>query len=160
MLLQGLSRLGKEINVTIHPHPASCRLGNGGNLARPQVEGLGKRNGAREEVREDRRVDVIDFGHDQRRALDLQAVGDRNGAALGPRGRILGASIVGANAGELIHLWALAVAKKMTVGDLRGFVPPYPTLGEVSKRAATSYYTPVARNPWIRRVIAFLRRFG
>ena len=76
------------------------------------------------------------------------------------KGRILGASIVGANAGELINLWALAVAKKMKIGDVRGFVPPYPTLGEVSKRAATSYYAPVTRSPWIRRVIAFLRRFG
>ena len=76
------------------------------------------------------------------------------------KGRILGASIVGANAGELISLYALAISKNMKVSDIASFVAPYPTMTEIGKRAATSYYAPLVRKPLVRRVIAFLRRFG
>lgn len=76
------------------------------------------------------------------------------------KGRILGASIVGAGAGEMINLFALAVSKNMKVSDLASYVAPYPTMTEIGKRAATSYYAPLARKPLIRRVITFLQRFG
>ena len=76
------------------------------------------------------------------------------------KGRILGADIVGAGAGEMINIFALAVAKKMKVSDLRAFVPPYPTMTEMTKRAATSFSAPLARKPVVRRLIAFLRSFG
>ena len=76
------------------------------------------------------------------------------------RGRILGVSIAGAGAGEMINLWALAVARRMKLSDVRGFVPAYPTMGEIGKRAAVTYYAPMTRLPWVRRVITFLRRFG
>jgi pyruvate/2-oxoglutarate dehydrogenase complex dihydrolipoamide dehydrogenase (E3) component len=76
------------------------------------------------------------------------------------KGRILGTSIVGAGAGEMISIYALAISKKLKASDLASFVAPYPTMSEIGKRAATSYYAPLARKPLIRRVIAFLRRFG
>jgi pyruvate/2-oxoglutarate dehydrogenase complex dihydrolipoamide dehydrogenase (E3) component len=76
------------------------------------------------------------------------------------KGRILGVTIVGAQAGELILPWCLAVQKKMAVKDMAGLVFPYPTLSEVSKRAAVSFYAPLAAKPGIRRLIGFLRRFG
>ncbi len=76
------------------------------------------------------------------------------------RGRILGASIVGANAGDLINMWSLAISQKMKIGAMRGFISPYPTLAEISKRAATSYYADVPQKPFIRSLLSFLRRFG
>jgi pyruvate/2-oxoglutarate dehydrogenase complex dihydrolipoamide dehydrogenase (E3) component len=76
------------------------------------------------------------------------------------KGRILGASIVGAGASEMISIYALAISKKLRASDLASFVAPYPTMSEIGKRAATSYYAPLARKPLIRRVISFLRRFG
>ena len=76
------------------------------------------------------------------------------------RGRILGATIAGAHAGEMINLWGLAVSKGMTVRDIAGYVPPYPTMSEIGKRAAVSYYAASTRNPWVRRLIGFLRKFG
>jgi len=76
------------------------------------------------------------------------------------KGRILGADIVGAGAGEMINIFALAVAKNMNVSDLRAFIPPYPTMTEMAKRAATSFSVPVTRKPSVRRLIAFLRSFG
>jgi pyruvate/2-oxoglutarate dehydrogenase complex dihydrolipoamide dehydrogenase (E3) component len=76
------------------------------------------------------------------------------------RGRILGATIVGASAGELIATWALAVSKRLNVRTLAGIVIPYPTFAEVGKRAAMTYFLPGARSPMVARLIAFLRRFG
>jgi hypothetical protein len=37
---------------------------------------------------------------------------------------------------------------------------PYPTLGELSKRAAGQFYAPKLFSPWVRRLVACLRRFG
>ncbi|MEP3266388.1 MAG: FAD-dependent oxidoreductase [Hyphomicrobiales bacterium] len=76
------------------------------------------------------------------------------------KGKILGATIVGQNAGEMINIWALAVTQGMKVGAMTGYIPPYPTMTEIGKRASTEYYKPSLQNPWIRRVIGFLRIFG
>lgn len=53
-----------------------------------------------------------------------------------PNGRILGAAIVGPNAGELIHEYALAMSKKMKLKDLSGFIHIYPTLAQINRRVA------------------------
>ena len=75
-------------------------------------------------------------------------------------GEILGCTIVGAEAGELIQLWVMALAKRMRVGDLTGLVLPYPTLSELSKRVAYTFYQPSLSSRFLRAVIDFLRRFG
>ena len=76
------------------------------------------------------------------------------------KGRILGVSIAGAGAGELINTWALAVANRMKLSDVRGFLPAYPTMGEIGKRAAITYYAPMTRKPFVRKLLTLLRRFG
>jgi pyruvate/2-oxoglutarate dehydrogenase complex dihydrolipoamide dehydrogenase (E3) component len=75
-------------------------------------------------------------------------------------GRIIGASIVGANAGELIAMWALAVSQKLKASAIANLVLPYPTLGEAGKRAAITYYAGFAGKPWLRKFIGFLKNFG
>jgi pyruvate/2-oxoglutarate dehydrogenase complex dihydrolipoamide dehydrogenase (E3) component len=76
------------------------------------------------------------------------------------RGRILGCSILGAHAGELILPWVLAVSAKEKVGRMAQVIAPYPTLGEASKRAAGSYYTPGLFSERTRKIVRFLSRFG
>lgn len=78
----------------------------------------------------------------------------------GPGGKLLGADIVGAQAGEILNLLSLAISKKMAMKDLAGFIAPYPTMGELVRRAAISYYADAPKNIWVRRVIALLRKFG
>jgi pyruvate/2-oxoglutarate dehydrogenase complex dihydrolipoamide dehydrogenase (E3) component len=58
------------------------------------------------------------------------------------KGRPVGASIVGAQAGELIQTWALVIANNLKISAVAAMVAPYPTLGEINKRAAGQYYTP------------------
>jgi pyruvate/2-oxoglutarate dehydrogenase complex dihydrolipoamide dehydrogenase (E3) component len=76
------------------------------------------------------------------------------------RGKLLGATVVGGRAGELIALFTLALQKGLGVRDLAGMVFAYPTLSEAARRAAITYYTPSLSKPLVRRIIAFLRRFG
>jgi pyruvate/2-oxoglutarate dehydrogenase complex dihydrolipoamide dehydrogenase (E3) component len=80
-------------------------------------------------------------------------------AIVGKRGRILGASIVGAHAGELILPWVLAIRQRLKISALADVIVPYPTLGEVSKRAAGSYYAAKLfslRTRWLVRQLARL----
>jgi len=77
-----------------------------------------------------------------------------------PRGRILGASILGAHAAELILPWVLAIGRGMGIGALANLVVPYPTFAEVSKRAAGSYYAPTLFGERTRRIVRLLARLG
>ena len=74
--------------------------------------------------------------------------------------RILGASIVGPGAGELILPWVMAVSQGMKVSTMASVIAPYPTMSEVSKRAAGSYYTPTLFSARTRFVVRFLSMFG
>jgi pyruvate/2-oxoglutarate dehydrogenase complex dihydrolipoamide dehydrogenase (E3) component len=76
------------------------------------------------------------------------------------RGRILGAGIAGPHAGELIQPWILALQNSMKIGKIATMIVPYPTLGEVSKRAAGSYFTPRLFSDRTRKLVRFLARFG
>ena len=76
------------------------------------------------------------------------------------RGRIYGAGLVGPQAGELLLPWCLAIFKKLTLRDMAGVIAPYPTLSEVSKRAAGSFFTQTLFSPKTRRLVRFLQRFG
>ncbi|MEL6423433.1 MAG: FAD-dependent oxidoreductase, partial [Pseudomonadota bacterium] len=75
-------------------------------------------------------------------------------------GKILGASIVGAHAGDVIQMWAFAIANGQKIGAFTGYISPYPTIAEVNKRAATTHFVPKLANPLVRRVVSFLGRFG
>ena len=75
-------------------------------------------------------------------------------------GRLLGASIVGAQASETIALWALALGQRLPIGAMAGLIAPYPTYAEVGKRAAITYFMRGLTSARVRRIIGWLRRFG
>ena len=72
-----------------------------------------------------------------------------------PKGRLLGAAIVGPRAGELIAEYALALSKGMTAKDLTGVIHAYPTLAQINRRVADQRLkedlTPTAK-AWIQRL--------
>ncbi|MEE9587486.1 MAG: FAD-dependent oxidoreductase [Hyphomicrobiaceae bacterium] len=76
------------------------------------------------------------------------------------RGRILGATITGEHAGELIQMWTLAIAVGLKIKAMTSFISPYPTLSEINKRAAYTYYLPSLTNPLVRRAIKMLAKLG
>jgi hypothetical protein len=74
-------------------------------------------------------------------------------------GRPVGAGIVGPQAGELIGFWALAISARLKLSAIAGMVAPYPTLGEVSKRAASAYFSPkLFGSPAVKRIVRLVQR--
>lgn len=71
-------------------------------------------------------------------------------------GRVLGASILGAHAGELIHVWVLAIERGLKLKDIARMIAPYPTLGEIEKAAASEFYKPKLFNDWSRGLVRLL----
>jgi pyruvate/2-oxoglutarate dehydrogenase complex dihydrolipoamide dehydrogenase (E3) component len=76
------------------------------------------------------------------------------------KGVILGATIVGSGAGELITTWSLALSQGLNIRAFVGMIVPYPTLAEIGKRAAIAYFTPTLSSNWVRRFIRLLRLLG
>jgi pyruvate/2-oxoglutarate dehydrogenase complex dihydrolipoamide dehydrogenase (E3) component len=76
------------------------------------------------------------------------------------RGDILGATILGNHAGELIHVWALAMSRGLKLKAIASAIAPYPTLGEINKKAASLFYAEKLFSAWPRRVVRFLASFG
>ena len=76
------------------------------------------------------------------------------------KGQVLGASIVGPHAGELLLPWIVAVQQKQKIGTMASIIAPYPTLSEVSKRLAGSFYTEALFSDRTRRIVKFLSKFG
>ncbi|MSO84424.1 MAG: dihydrolipoamide dehydrogenase [Rhodospirillales bacterium] len=98
--------------------------------------------------------------HDNDRA---QAEGKTEGLVkiiVGPRGRILGAGIAAAHAGELIGPWTLAMAEGLGLAAMASVVAPYPTLGEAGKRAAGSFFAPTLFSERTRTIVRLLARLG
>lgn len=99
-----------------------------------------------------------EFSHNDRALAEAKGKGLIK--VLVVKGRPVGASIVGPQAGELIALWALAISARLKMSAIAAMVAPYPTLGEVSKRAAGAYFSPkLFENPALKRLVRFVQRW-
>ncbi len=76
------------------------------------------------------------------------------------KGNILGASIVGEHAGELIQMWSLAMSAKLKIKHMTGFISPYPTYSELNKRVSYGFYTEKLSSGLLRKTLGFLAKFG
>ncbi len=113
---------------------------------------------SRERFGDDLRVLRWPFAENDRAQAEHQIDGMIK-VVTGRRGRIRGATIVGAHAGELIMPWVLAISERQKIGKMAGLIAPYPTLSEVGKRAAGSYFTPSLFSERTKRLVRFLQRF-
>ncbi|MBT9445339.1 MAG: FAD-dependent oxidoreductase [Hyphomonadaceae bacterium] len=105
------------------------------------------------------KVKAVQVGfHDNDRAQAERATEGFARIVVGPGGKILGASIVGDGAGDLIQIVAVAMANKLGLRALTNIVAPYPTRGEIVKRTAGAYYTPLLFSPGTRRLVGLLKR--
>jgi pyruvate/2-oxoglutarate dehydrogenase complex dihydrolipoamide dehydrogenase (E3) component len=98
--------------------------------------------------------------HDNDRAHTERRTRGHIKVVTNPKGLILGASIVGAAAGEQIVAWTLAITNGLNIRAFAEIVMPYPTYSEIGKRAAISFFTPRLTTSWVKRALNFLRRLG
>ncbi|MBR9843920.1 MAG: FAD-dependent oxidoreductase [Rhodobacteraceae bacterium] len=76
------------------------------------------------------------------------------------KGRPVGVSIAGPQAGEHIALWSLVIANRLKMGQVAAMIAPYPTVAEIGKRAAGTYFSPkLFDNPRLKRVVGLVQRW-
>lgn len=107
-----------------------------------------------------KRLEVLRFDYAENDRARAEGLESGRIKVMVVRGRPVGAGIVGAQAGELIALWALVLAGGMKIGAVANMVAAYPTLSEVSKRAAGQYYVPrLFENGRVKRAVRFIQRW-
>ncbi len=126
----------------------------------PELAQVGlKEDQAREKYGDAIRVLRAEFADNDRARADgettglLKVVTRKNGV-------VVGASMVGEHAGELIQCWCLPISKRLKIKDVAGLILPYPTLGEINKRAAGAFYTPSLYSDRTRKIVRFLLSLG
>ncbi len=77
-----------------------------------------------------------------------------------PNGRVLGVSISGAHAADLLAPWSLLMGRKLKLSHMAGLIAPYPSRGEASKRAAGDFYSRKLFSSSGRLVVKLLSLFG
>ncbi len=75
---------------------------------------------------------------------------------ISPSGALLGCQIAGHHAGELIHEWVAAINGGVKLSTMAGAIHAYPTLAEISKKAAGSYYSEKLFSDRTRKILRFL----
>lgn len=76
------------------------------------------------------------------------------------KARILGVTIVGTAAGELILPWVMAIREGKTLRCFTDAIAPYPTLSEISKQVAGQFYTPLLFSNKMRRLVRWLMKLS
>ena len=79
---------------------------------------------------------------------------------LSPKGKILGVAMVGPGAGDLIQPWVLAMTSRLKLSAMTAFIAPYPTRGEINKRLAGQYFTPLLFSARTRILVSLLKWLG
>ena len=67
----------------------------------------------------------------------------------------LGVQILGPHAGELISEWVAALNGKVKLSTMASAVHPYPTLGEINKRVAGTFFSPKIFSEKIKKGLKF-----
>jgi pyruvate/2-oxoglutarate dehydrogenase complex dihydrolipoamide dehydrogenase (E3) component len=124
----------------------------------PELAQIGLTEAEAREVHK-KALQVIRLGFDANDRAQAEAQTEGFIKLMVRRGRPVGVTIVGAHAGEMIAPWALILANGLKLNALANTVLPYPTLSELSKRAAGTYFSPkLFDNPWVTRVVQGVQR--
>ena len=150
VIRQALFRLKVSANMRLVPHVL---------LTDPEVASVGLNEAEARKTHAALNILRFPFSENDRAQTDGHTAGLIKIVAT-PAGQILGCGIAGAQAGELITPWTLALAQGLSVKQMADIVIPYPTLSEISRRAAMSWYAPQLTRPGLARLLRFLRFWG
>lgn len=106
------------------------------------------------------RLEVARFPFAENDRAQAERATDGLVKAMVVKGRPVGASIVGKGAGDLIGVWALALANGLSMRQITAMVAPYPTRGEISKRVAGAYFAPrLFESAGVKRAVRWVQRW-
>ncbi len=100
----------------------------------------------------------FDLSHNDRALAERKTEGFIKVMVL--KSRPIGVTIAGHQAGEHINFWALALANRLKMGQIAATVSPYPTFGELNKRAVGAYFSPrLFNSQMVKRAVRFVQRW-
>lgn len=104
------------------------------------------------------KVLLMDFDENDRAQAENRTEGSIKILA-SPKGYVLGATILGTHAGELIYPWVIAIQNKLKLSQIASSITPYPTLNDITKRVAGSFYTEKIFSETMKKIVRILMRF-
>lgn len=107
----------------------------------------------------DIQVITADFSGNDRAVAEGRTDG-KGKLILSAKGQVLGAAIVGPAAGDLIQPWVLTMTSKLKLTAMTSIIAPYPTRGEINKRLAGQYFTPLLFSARTRLLVSLLKRLA
>jgi pyruvate/2-oxoglutarate dehydrogenase complex dihydrolipoamide dehydrogenase (E3) component len=125
----------------------------------PELAHSGLTAGEALKTYKDARVISLPFGDNDRARTEHITIGNIK-VIVTKKGKILGCSILGEHAGELIIPWIMLIKEGKSLRHLTDLIIPYPTLSEVSKRIASEFYAPKLFSDTVRIVVRFLKYLG
>ncbi len=121
----------------------------------PELAQIGlTEDAAREQFGSKVDVNRQDFSHNDRAIAE----GDVRGfmKVIRAKGKVVGVTIVGRGAGELLLPWAQVIMGKANTFGLGGAIVPYPNRSDISKAAAFAIHEPAVFGPWSKRWARFV----
>lgn len=97
-----------------------------------------------------------DFAHNDRAITELETTGFVKIVKKG--GKVVGATIVGAHAGDMLLPWSMAIMGKSNTFGIASLIVPYPNRAEHSKAAAFASDEATVFNAWTRGWAGFLAK--
>ncbi|KAA5602965.1 dihydrolipoyl dehydrogenase family protein [Blastochloris sulfoviridis] len=125
----------------------------------PELAAVGLDEASARSRHRDVRVVRVPFSDNDRAQAERDTAGFLQ-VVMTARGRILGAAIVGRDAGEMIGAWSLAVARGANIRTFAALIAPYPTRAEIGRRAAFAFFAPRLTGRLAKGIIRALRWFG
>lgn len=125
----------------------------------PELAQVGLTEAAAKQAGKKVRIIEAEFSENDRAQTEHQTIGKIK-VVLSRFGKILGVTIVGSHAGELILPWGIAIQNNLSMKSMASVIVAYPTLSEISKAAAVNYYKPKLFSGFMRFVVKILAKFG
>jgi len=98
----------------------------------------------------------FDFNENDRALAEVETYGFVK--LITHKGKILGASILGPHAGELIHELVLAMQTGAKISDISATIHAYPTLAQIHRRAVNTAYAPKLFSDKTKKIVYWINR--
>ncbi|MBC8104429.1 MAG: FAD-dependent oxidoreductase [Cytophagales bacterium] len=127
----------------------------------PELAQVGLTEEAARETYGPAQIQVLrhEFRQDDRAIVEGNTIGLVKVIVSGLNGNVVGAHILGANAGDLIHEWVIAIRHKLPVRAIADLIHVYPTTSVSNQRAAQRWYAGIAGKPVVKRTLETLFGF-
>jgi pyruvate/2-oxoglutarate dehydrogenase complex dihydrolipoamide dehydrogenase (E3) component len=139
-------RLPRKVDYTWLPHAVYCD---------PELASIGMNEKEAERVGIEYKVWKEEFKNNDRSLAEGYEQGLIK-MLVDKRENVIGVQVLGPRAGELINEWVAVLNGRVKLSTLAGAVHPYPTLGEINKRVASSLLSPKLFSESVRRKLKFI----